>query len=702
MILGATDDIFHEYEKTKITIEGIEQETTKGAIRRSKAQWAEAGENNSKYFLNLEKRNAINKTIVRLQNKENKIIVNPKEILDETKLFYKTLYTEVESQSEKEIVTDFFPKEHPALNPEEKQKCEGLLTPEECASAIKNMKNGKSPGTDGFTVEFYKFFWNKIKNNVVDSLNYAFSKGELSLDQRRGIITLIPKKDKSRIVLKNWRPISLLNIDYKILTKSLAFRLQKVLPSIIDFDQTGFLKGRYIGENIRTISDIIDYSSIKNIPGIILLIDFEKAFDTVRWSHLIKCLEYFNFGPSLIQWIKTIYCKIGSIVINNGHSSNEFTITRGIRQGCPISPYLFLIAVEVLAISIRSNKNISGIKVGNTEIKISQLADDTTLLLANLASVKHALTCLSDFQEISGLKVNIEKTIGMGIGSLNNFEPYENCGIKWTSGPITTLGVTISNEPDKNEKCNFKPRLKIMSDTLNIWLSRNLSLNGKVTILKSIAIPKLQYVVTNLPITNNIIKDTEKVISNFLWKYKTPKVKKSVIIQPIKYGGIKAPDFTSIVKACRVSWIKRLLSDNNAKWKSVLQELVHPISIEHLIQTHLCDKYIDNIPIPFYRQILRAWNEIKESPKSSEDYIEQIIWNNKFIQIPTGPNKKSKSAIFYPKLYRAGIVRIGDLITENGDILDFKTLNAKYDVRLNILTYYQILKAIPQTWIYAI
>ena len=216
-----------------------------------------------------------------------------------------------------------------------------------------------------------------------------------------------------------------------------------------------------------------------------------------------------------------------------------------------------------------------------------------------------------------------------------------------------------------------------MSDTLNIWLSRNLSLNGKVTILKSIAIPKLQYVVTNLPITNNIIKDTEKVISNFLWKYKTPKVKKSVTIQRIKYGGIKAPDFTSIVKACRVSWIKRLLSDNNAKWKSVLQELVHPISIEHLIQTHLCDKYIDNIHIPFYRQILRAWNEIKESPKSSEDYIEQIIWNNKFIQIPTGPNKKSKSAIFYPKLYRAGIVRIGDLITENGDILDFKTLSAK-------------------------
>ena len=403
-----------------------------------------------------------------------------------------------------------------------------------------------------------------------------------------------------------------------------------------------------------------------------------------------------------IQWVKIIYCNIGSVVINNGHASEEFSISRGIRQGCPISPYLFLIAVEVLAISIRSNENISGIKVGNKEIKISQLADDTTLLLANLASVKHALGCLSDLQEISGLKVNIDKTIGMGIGSLNNFKPSENCGIKWTSGPITTLGVTISNEPDKNEKCNFKPRLKTMLDTLNIWLSRNLSLNGKITILKSIAIPKLQFVVSNLPITNNIVADTEKIISNFLWKYKIPKVKKSVIIQPIKQGGIKAPDFTSIVKASRVSWIKRLLTDSDAKWKAVVQELVGPLSIKHLIQTHLCDEYIDNISTPFYRQVLKAWNEIKELPTSADEYIEQIIWYNKLINIPAGPKKKKTSTLFYPKLYKAGIVRVGDLISEEGDILNFNALCRKYNIRLNILSYYQIVKAIPQTWFSAI
>ena len=158
------------------------------------------------------------------------------------------------------------------------------------------MKNGKSPGCDGLTVNWYKCFWSDIKTFVLDSLNYAYIKGELSLDQCRGIITLIPKQGKSRIIIKNWQPISLLNTDYKILTKGLASRLKKVLPSIIDHDQTGFLEGRYIGENIRTISDLIDYTSLKDMPGIILLIDFEKAFDMVHWNFIIKCLKYFNFG----------------------------------------------------------------------------------------------------------------------------------------------------------------------------------------------------------------------------------------------------------------------------------------------------------------------------------------------------------------------------------------------------------------------
>ncbi len=170
---------------------------------------------------------------------------------------------------------------------------------------------------------------------MVDSINYAFDIGELSVEQKRGIITLIPKTNKTRMILNNWRSISLLNTDYKILTKSPARRIHIVLPSIIDLDQTGFIKRRYIGENIRTIADIIDYTSLKNQPGVILLLNFEKAFDKINLSFIFKSLELFNFDETFIKWIKTIYSNSESTLINNGNTCGFFKLHRGIRQGMP-------------------------------------------------------------------------------------------------------------------------------------------------------------------------------------------------------------------------------------------------------------------------------------------------------------------------------------------------------------------------------
>ena len=214
----ADETIFTKYEKVKSELETIEENIAKGAIMRSKVKWAEAGEKNTKYFLNLEKRNAINKTITKLESDKG-IIKQPKNILNECKRFYNDLYSEEKTVNvSDEISKKFFIHEHLCLSEDEKITCEGLVNEFECLQAIKHMRDGKSPGTDGFTSEFYKFFWPYIKTYVTESLNYAYITGELSIDQKRGIITLIPKKGKKRTLLKNWRPISLLNTDYKILT----------------------------------------------------------------------------------------------------------------------------------------------------------------------------------------------------------------------------------------------------------------------------------------------------------------------------------------------------------------------------------------------------------------------------------------------------------------------------------------------------
>ena len=165
------------------------------------------------------------------------------------------------------------------------------------------MESTKSPGSDGFPAEFCKNFWEDISSPFVNAINCSFEIGLLSITQRKGIISLIPKKQKGPRFLKNWRPITLLNCDYKIVSKSIANRVKRVLPDIINNDQSGFLKGRSIAENILLIDGIINFPAENTKPGLLLFIDFEKAFDTLEWNFKEKSLRHFDFGLSLIKWL---------------------------------------------------------------------------------------------------------------------------------------------------------------------------------------------------------------------------------------------------------------------------------------------------------------------------------------------------------------------------------------------------------------
>ena len=165
---------------------------------------------------------------------------------------------------------------------------------------------------------------------VINSLNEGYVKGELSQLQKQGVLSLLFKKGDPEN-LENWSPISLLNTDYKILTRTLAIRLQKVLPKIINLDQQGYLKNRNIAFNIRQIQDVIDYIETFNIDGVILFLDFRKAFDTVDWNFLYAVLKKFGFNQSFVSWIRTIYNETTSCIMNNGWKSEFFSLNRGLR-----------------------------------------------------------------------------------------------------------------------------------------------------------------------------------------------------------------------------------------------------------------------------------------------------------------------------------------------------------------------------------
>ena len=174
------------------------------------------------------------------------------------------------------------------------------------------------------------FFFDLLGHDLVASFNAAYDANELTISQRRGVITLIPKEDGSLLELSNWRPVTLLNVDCKIATKAIARRIEPLLPNLVHTDQTGFIKGRYIGESIRLIIDIMEHTKSGSIPGILVSLDFRKAFDSLEWSFMMKALDIFNFGTSIKRWISTFYKKIESAAINNGFMTNWFRPSRGV------------------------------------------------------------------------------------------------------------------------------------------------------------------------------------------------------------------------------------------------------------------------------------------------------------------------------------------------------------------------------------
>ena len=374
-----------------------------------------------------------------LHKSDGTFTTNQKEILEGQAKFYSELYKSKSTINKSDILTYLDNIEIPKLSIKEKNFCDGDLTIDECYDTLKTFSANKTPGNDGLSVEFYKQFWCWIGKPMVQCFNRAFTKGELSTSQRQAVITVLDK-GKDRSLIKNWRPISLLNVDYEKLSKTLANRLKVVLPKLIHHNQVGFITGRNIAENLRAISDIFDYTKDFNVPGILISVDFHKAFDSLTHTFLYAVLEKFNLGPIFCQWILLFYTSISSCVINNGTTSTYFAVDRGVCQGDPLSPYLFVLAVEILVHMIRVNKNIKGLKIMNQMIKLLQCADDTLGIVQDEISAKHFLQVIIDFGHISGLTLNMTKTEAVWLEANRN-RTDKPLTIRWPALPIKVLGV---------------------------------------------------------------------------------------------------------------------------------------------------------------------------------------------------------------------------------------------------------------------
>ena len=232
-----------------------------------------------------------------------------------------------------------------SLSPSEADCCEGLLTPAECKQALLGMAHGKAPGSDGLPMEFFLKFWDVLGLDLVDILNSCYLSGSLSFSQRCGIISFVFKKG-DRLDARNWRPISLLNVDYKLASRAIAGHLLKVIHSVVNKDQTCGVPGRFIGEKVALLWDVVDFASSSNVPVAIISLDQEKAFDRVDWRFMRATLSKMGFG---------------------------FSLSREVRQGCPLSPLLYVLVSEVLPVNVRANPAITGLSLPGVPAPLSPI-----------------------------------------------------------------------------------------------------------------------------------------------------------------------------------------------------------------------------------------------------------------------------------------------------------------------------------------
>ena len=660
-----------------------------GAILRAKARWVSQAERNTKYFYALEKRNAKAKTMSMVYDEKGNLVVQPEKILKTQQDFYSKLYTKDDSVNCK---LDFKPET--SLNEEQKKDLDKEITLEEVQHTIKKMAKGKSPGTSGFAIDLYIVFWQKIKEHFMEMLNFVLKSKHLHESALTGIISLLPKKDRDLKKVQSWRPIVLLNSDFKIISKVIAERIKPLLPNLIHKDQSGFVAGRNIADNLRKILDIFEYADKENMKGLFIAVDFLKAFDRVHYQSVYRTLEWMNFGPKIIEWIEILFTDFKLCTVNNGYTSAYFTPTRGLFQGNPIASILFVILIEPLAIMLRNSKKIKGLKIRDIEYLLIQFADDLGLFLDfDQRTWSEVEQIFARFQKMSGMLINYEKTSVYRLGSLRNSNAkfYSQKQMTWSNKPIKVLGLVVSMNQQEVYDNNIKPILAKIESILKLWAIRGLSLFGKIQVLNSLIASLFVYplAVTKMLSTKDLAWLDSK-INNFLWNERRPKIPLNILRGLKANGGAGLVNIGARDCALKLQWISKLF--NNYEIKNLAYAMLDNPLGDELWNCNMRPEHVNKCfnAENFWTQCLFCWASLNtEQPLGPEEAMNEILWYNSNICINSKP-------VFYKEMFEGGILRVKDLIGTAGQIMNYQEIQSK--IKVDFLKYRGLTSAIPKEW----
>ena len=684
-----SDESARRLEQCKEELENFRKPMINGLIVRSRTQWHEEGERSSKYFLNLEKRNALKKSVGIIKT-EDQILTRTNSILE---AFTEHIASKYSKQHTMPQAAEEFTASNvtATLSNAERNALEEPLSYDELTRAIHNMKKGKSPGTNGYTSAFFKHFWKKLGPFLFRAHTFCYRRDRMIASHKEGIITMIPKAGRSPEQIKAWRPITLLNTDFKIISSAIAVRLQGVIGKLIDPCQTAYVKGRFIGENTRLVYDIIHTLLERNSTGVIISADFESAFDSLSWDFVSMVLKCCNFGTKFRKMLRVIYMNEDNFsrIILNGFLGRKIFLKCGIRQGDPVSGYLFNLAANVLAGQIKRSRRLKGIHVNqHDEVRISQYADDTVLFLSSEASsIRGALSELDTYSKVSGLKLNVEKTACLPIGVKKEQYEVENFGCKWVT-QMKILGITFTNNNKDITEQNLCPKIVQIKQEIAQWNRRRLTPLGKITVIKSLLLSKLIHILTVLPNpTQKTLKQLERVLFSFLWGGARDPIKRAKVVQSYASGGLNMVDIQAFVRSLKLTWLKRVIKSKATWAKLATNDLPH---IENIVQ-HGSEKLLktrSKISNPFWKDVLEAYSRfsIDYTPDTAEILCESL-WCSDLSKYKCSTVKDWDVK---------GLRFIADLVDENnGQLMTRAALQDRFGIRMTILCYTSLVKSLP-------
>lgn len=660
---------------------GILDLKAQGALIRSRFKNIEWMDVSSKFFFNLERKNGQKRCIHALRSKDGALLSNHTEIRKRAVEFYKELYS---SELIHGSNTNGFMEDLPQVTDEANADLCREITLEELKKALQGMECGRAPGIDGLSVDFYKSFWPEIGADLLAVINESLNNGKLPLSCRRAVLTLLPKKgDLSEI--KNWRPVSLLCSDYKILSKALANRLSGVLEEVIHADQTYCVPGRQIFDNISFIRDMFDISKLFDVDFGLISIDQEKAFDRIEHNYLWEVLGAFGFNKTFIDKLKVLYCDVESLLKVNGDLCAPFSVFRGIRQGCALSGMLYSLTIEPLLRKFRAD--LKGVTIPHCDkvFKLSAYADDIVIFIKEQSDVSKLTKILSDFMVVSSAKVNWNKSEAILVGKWTNGQPSLPAGLKWSRDGFKYLGVYLGD--DITVKKNFEGIEGKIVGRLNKWkfLLSNMSYRGRVLIINNLAASTLWHWLACIDPPALLLKNIQSILVNFFWD-NLHWVPQSVLYLSKNEGGQGLIHLQSRVAAFRLKYIQRFLEGSeNENWSlvaSIIFKNFEGLGLDKsLFWMNLKKFSVSKLPI-FYCNLFKVWSLFKVLRSEKKD---SLYWT---LQEPLigGSRLDVSNEGCFPALrdllIKSHIITLGSLVRITGhDLSDSKAMEEELKMR---------------------